>query len=238
MCPIQRQTRLLWQKLWNEMVKPVLHVQNLLRYSDAALNSFLAKFQTMFIVYFVFCCCFFFVVFFLFFFCFVFFFVCLFFCFFVLLLLFCLFFFVFFFIFVFFLTNYRSEMFICKLKDWMSNRVDLDETAHYEQSHLDLCCLQKPIIVACSSETINHKHMFGLHWAPITSSVKAAKIIINIMLISSFRDVKRSIWETLMSPTWPKLASLCQTAWQFTFFLLLLLVLSDLLSSGHSFIFL
>ena len=27
----------------------------------------------------------------------------------------------------------------------MSNRVDPDETAHFEPSHLDLCCLQKPI---------------------------------------------------------------------------------------------
>ena len=26
----------------------------------------------------------------------------------------------------------------------MSNSVDPDETAHYEPSHLDLCCLQKP----------------------------------------------------------------------------------------------
>ena len=30
----------------------------------------------------------------------------------------------------------------------MSNSVDPDETAHYEPSHLDLCCLQKPIIIA------------------------------------------------------------------------------------------
>ena len=28
----------------------------------------------------------------------------------------------------------------------MSNSVDPDETAHYEPSHLDLCCLQKPIL--------------------------------------------------------------------------------------------
>ena len=30
----------------------------------------------------------------------------------------------------------------------MSNSVDPDETAHYEPSHLDLCCLQKPFIIA------------------------------------------------------------------------------------------
>ena len=37
----------------------------------------------------------------------------------------------------------------------MSNSVDPDETAHYEPSHLDLCCLQKPIIVACGSDRVN-----------------------------------------------------------------------------------
>ena len=37
----------------------------------------------------------------------------------------------------------------------MSNSVDPDETAHYEPSHLDLCCLQKPNIIACGSERIN-----------------------------------------------------------------------------------
>ena len=37
----------------------------------------------------------------------------------------------------------------------MSNSVDPYETAHYEPSHLDLCCLQKkPIIIACGSERV------------------------------------------------------------------------------------
>ena len=36
----------------------------------------------------------------------------------------------------------------------MSNSVDPDETAHYEPSHLDLCCLQKPIIITSSSERV------------------------------------------------------------------------------------
>ena len=36
----------------------------------------------------------------------------------------------------------------------MSNSVDLDETAHYEPSHMDPCCLQKPIIIACGSERV------------------------------------------------------------------------------------
>ena len=36
----------------------------------------------------------------------------------------------------------------------MSNSMDPDETAHYEPSHLDLCCLQKPIIIAYGSERV------------------------------------------------------------------------------------
>ena len=37
----------------------------------------------------------------------------------------------------------------------MSNSVDPDETAHYEPSHLDLHCLQKPVIIDCGSVRIN-----------------------------------------------------------------------------------
>ena len=36
----------------------------------------------------------------------------------------------------------------------MSNSVDPDETAHDDPSHLDLCYLQKPIIVAFGSEIV------------------------------------------------------------------------------------
>ena len=36
----------------------------------------------------------------------------------------------------------------------MSNSVDPDETAHYEPSHLDLRCLQKPIVIAYGSERV------------------------------------------------------------------------------------
>ena len=54
-----------------------------------------------------------------------------------------------------FLTNYRLERSLyVKLKDCMSNSVDPDETAHHEPSHLDLCCLQKPIINACGSKRV------------------------------------------------------------------------------------
>ena len=51
----------------------------------------------------------------------------------------------------------------------MSDSVDPDETAHYEPSHLDLCCLQKPIIIACGSERVNDvyevakSHNIALH---------------------------------------------------------------------------
>ena len=38
----------------------------------------------------------------------------------------------------------------------MSNSIDLDERAHYEPSHLDLCCLQKPTNIAFGSERVNH----------------------------------------------------------------------------------
>ena len=31
---------------------------------------------------------------------------------------------------------------------------DPDETAHYEPSHLDLCCLQKSIIITRGSERV------------------------------------------------------------------------------------
>ena len=39
----------------------------------------------------------------------------------------------------------------------MSNSVDPDETAHDEPSHLDLHCLQKPILIAYGSERVNGK---------------------------------------------------------------------------------
>ena len=42
----------------------------------------------------------------------------------------------------FFLANFCLERSLyVKLKDRMSNSVDPDETALYEPSHLDLCCL-------------------------------------------------------------------------------------------------
>ena len=46
------------------------------------------------------------------------------------------------------LTNYRLERRLyVKLRDWISNSEAPDATVH-----LDLCCLQKPIIIVCGSE--------------------------------------------------------------------------------------
>ena len=47
----------------------------------------------------------------------------------------------------------------------MSNSVDPDETPHDEPSHLDLCWLQKPIIIAYGRESVKeslkcHLQMF------------------------------------------------------------------------------
>ena len=56
----------------------------------------------------------------------------------------------------FFFLNFQLEISLyVKLKDWMSNSVDPDETAHFEPSHLDLRCLQNPIIIAYGSEGVN-----------------------------------------------------------------------------------
>ena len=37
----------------------------------------------------------------------------------------------------------------------MTNSVDPDETAHYEPSHLDLRCLQKPFIMPVAVKELN-----------------------------------------------------------------------------------
>ena len=38
----------------------------------------------------------------------------------------------------------------------MSNSVDPDETTFYEPSHLDLRCLQKPVVIAYGSERVKN----------------------------------------------------------------------------------
>ena len=58
------------------------------------------------------------------------------------------------------LTNYQLERSLyIKFEDQMSNSGDPDETAHYEPSHLDLRCLQKPIIIAYGSERVKSKQL-------------------------------------------------------------------------------
>ena len=44
----------------------------------------------------------------------------------------------------------------------MSNCVDSDETAHYEPSHLELCCLYKSLF-ASGSERIKPEKVYALH---------------------------------------------------------------------------
>ena len=44
----------------------------------------------------------------------------------------------------------------------MSNSVDPDETAHNEPSYLDLCCLQKLIIIASGNEGVKAPVVFLL----------------------------------------------------------------------------
>ena len=58
-------------------------------------------------------------------------------------------------LFIIFFEHYQLERNLyVKLKAWESNSIDPDETAHYEPAHLDLCCLQKPIIIAYGSERV------------------------------------------------------------------------------------
>ena len=42
----------------------------------------------------------------------------------------------------------------------MSNNIDPDEMAHNEPSHLDLWCLQKPIIIVYGSERVKVETYF------------------------------------------------------------------------------
>ena len=48
----------------------------------------------------------------------------------------------------------------------MSNSVDSDEMAH-EPSHLNLCCLQKPIIIDCGSERVKATNKMCSPWHSI-----------------------------------------------------------------------
>ena len=58
-----------------------------------------------------------------------------------------------FFFFFFFCQTPAGKKCICKVER-LTNRGDTDGTARYELSHLDPCCLQKPVIIACSSERV------------------------------------------------------------------------------------
>ena len=92
------------------------------------------------------------------------------------------------------LTNYRLERYIyVKLKDWMSNSVDPDETAHWAVSSgcmLDVCCLQKPIIIAYGSERVKMKNIIIFWhqdtWYLQTMTVFDRSAVIENISFSSF----------------------------------------------------
>ena len=77
----------------------------------------------------------------------------------------------------------------------MSDSIDPDETAHYEPSHLDLCCLQKPIIIVCGSESVNDvyevpkshniAYMYQRHKRFICKPIVRLKVSKNISMTSS-----------------------------------------------------
>ena len=56
----------------------------------------------------------------------------------------------------------------------MANSIDPDEMAHYEASHLDLCCLQKPIIIAYGSKRVKTKrgHVVSIAMCSIYSLIR------------------------------------------------------------------
>ena len=81
----------------------------------------------------------------------------------------------------------------------MSNSVDPDETAHCEPSHLDLRCLQKPILIACGSERENTK------WNIINLSINLAAN----GFISILDKCKKEIRFHFLTPTHRELKKEC-----------------------------
>ena len=72
------------------------------------------------------------------------------------------------------------------MKDWISNSVDPDETAHYEPSHLDLRCLQKTIIIVYSSEGVKRVFL-----------ISSRRCILCILI-----RITSSLWLSFESPRW------------------------------------
>ena len=88
----------------------------------------------------------------------------------------------------------------------MSNSINSDETAH-EPSHLDLCCLQKPNIIACGSERVNILHNMvcshsDKHVGQISESDKMALIVAHFyaeilshkVIIMKSQSIARVMW--------------------------------------------
>ena len=81
----------------------------------------------------------------------------------------------------------------------MRNSVDPDETAHYGLSHLDLCCLQKPITIAYGSERDNN---YGVAIARRLSTAKPRQICycqtsVNSKISAKLLFVRRIFWNIM-----------------------------------------
>ena len=109
------------------------------------------------------------------------------------------------------LTNYRLERSLyAKLKDWMSNSVDPVGTAHDEPSHLDLRCLQKPIIIDCGSKRVNKKTDRTLKYFFFEENsilyfiwtVSRANIYHYYLEIKCQTHFLVKIWKNTSSPAW------------------------------------
>ena len=68
----------------------------------------------------------------------------------------------------------------------MSNRINPDKTAHYEPSHLDLCCLHKPIIIAMKAVVVKEL-IIGMNFCLLYFSNRSIGIItfVNLRLFLS-----------------------------------------------------
>ena len=57
-----------------------------------------------------------------------------------------------------FKKNVKSLLFHIENSDWRANSVDLDEVAHYEPPHQDLCCLQIQLFSSLLLKELKDSH--------------------------------------------------------------------------------
>ena len=94
-------------------------------------------------------------------------------------------------------TIFLKRSLYVKLKDCKSNSVDPD----YEPSHLDLCCLQKPIIIACGSERVNCAKN---HVCSLNHSIHVVTTDLVFELIRKIQFWQQSFNFQQNKPTWKK----------------------------------